>query len=470
MIQKQKKIDWKLINMRNIKNLLGVELLHNLYNQHISRINAIRFRNTTIYWKDGIAKSYADSTEWDMLSTWITRRFLDNDKVFLKEIKNLINFDRSFLNTILKRVKETNLRKESNMSLGLLLIDIQQTVFGEIYPVNLVQLEYSLTHAINNYLKKYEKNETQRLKMMSLLVATHEMTESVKEEIAFKKIVMQGQKVGADDPIKNKKIFGSIKKHHYIYAYMNCAYGEDPKSLIFYLDKYRSLYGSVALESKTRRKYKALNIKDSHLKTLCFLMQKIGSFRDFNKSILGQSMKYKYAILDEIVRRKLETRTHLNYYLLAEILELLINKRRLETAEIKKRLSKGVVLTRSENLLINSSKVLQTKKFQAEILHGSCASPGIVRGICKIILSKNDITKLEKGDIMIAIGTDFDLMEAIHTAKAVITEEGGLLSHASVVCRELHKPCCINVKDATTILSDGTFIEVNAGLGTVKLL
>ncbi len=71
---------------------------------------------------------------------------------------------------------------------------------------------------------------------------------------------------------------------------------------------------------------------------------------------------------------------------------------------------------------------------------------------------------------MIAIGTDFDLIEAMYRSAAVITEEGGILSHASVVCRELGKPCCIGVKDATRLLRDGQRIRADATHGTITFI
>lgn len=452
--------------MRSVKNLLGIELLHNLYNQHISKVNAIRFRNTAIFWNKGIAKSYAHIDEWNMLSNWVARRFFIGDKFFLREIENLVLYDKTFLFSILKKIQKTNLKKASNIGLGLLLIDMQHTVFGEIYPVNLVQLEYSLTHAINMLLVKYEKNENLRSQILSSMITTTESTESVKEDIAFERILSKGRRLHANDPFKNKNVLALIKKHYENYAFMQCAYGEEPRTLDFYIQRYKSRYLEKEVKKHKISNSKVYTINDPYLRKLCVLMKKIGTFRDFNKSILGKTMKYKYEILEEISKRKLESRENLNYYLLIEILDLLQKKKKLTKKEINYRKKNGVVFVRSENMA-SDEKSLKIKINKPTVLKGVCASPGKVQGKCKIILSKEDIPKLTKDDIMIAIGTDFDLLEAIHRAKAVVTEEGGILSHASVVCRELKKPCCIGVKDATSVLSDGLLIELDATLGRI---
>ena len=109
-------------------------------------------------------------------------------------------------------------------------------------------------------------------------------------------------------------------------------------------------------------------------------------------------------------------------------------------------------------------------KSRGNFLKGVCASGGVVIGKATIVLNKNDATKVKKGNIMVAVGTDFDLMEAIQISSAVITEEGGLLSHAAVVCREMIKPCCIGVAHATEILNDGMKIKVDANNGIITII
>jgi phosphohistidine swiveling domain-containing protein len=171
-------------------------------------------------------------------------------------------------------------------------------------------------------------------------------------------------------------------------------------------------------------------------------------------------------ILDVIARRKLEKRDNLNFYLVSEIVDLLQNNKKVQNIEIENRKKQGVTFSRKEFMEVGVNNV--EKKFvNKKKIQGVCASPGIVKGECKVVLNKNDMHKISEGDIMVAIGTDFDLMDAIQRSCAVITEEGGLLSHASVVCREMGKPCCIGVENATQILKDGTIINLNATNGEI---
>jgi len=142
--------------MRNITHLLGVEFLHDLYNRHLPQINSIRFRNTIITWKDKVANSFAPEEEWQLLGKWLSEKFLRLDPILIREVKKLVNRKPIFLENFLKQFPR-NLNLLSNIELGLLLIDLHYFVLGELYPVNLVQLEHSLSIAIREILKKYIK-------------------------------------------------------------------------------------------------------------------------------------------------------------------------------------------------------------------------------------------------------------------------------------------------------------------------
>jgi pyruvate,water dikinase len=55
-------------------------------------------------------------------------------------------------------------------------------------------------------------------------------------------------------------------------------------------------------------------------------------------------------------------------------------------------------------------------------------------------------------------------------AAAIVTNEGGITSHAAIVSRELGIPCVIGTKIATEVLHDGDLVEVDANHGKVIVL
>jgi pyruvate,water dikinase len=117
---------------------------------------------------------------------------------------------------------------------------------------------------------------------------------------------------------------------------------------------------------------------------------------------------------------------------------------------------------RDNNLLIAAEKTLEIK--------GQIASPGLAVGLVKICRLSTEINKIKKGDILVTAMTTPDFVPAMRKAAAVVTDEGGITSHAAIVARELKKPCIIGAKIATQVLRDGDLVEVNANAGIIKIL
>ncbi|OCA91365.1 pyruvate kinase [Bacillus sp. FJAT-27225] len=75
--------------------------------------------------------------------------------------------------------------------------------------------------------------------------------------------------------------------------------------------------------------------------------------------------------------------------------------------------------------------------------------------------------KVQPGDILVTFGTDRDMMPAIEKCGALITEEGGLTSHAAVVGLNVGIPVIVGVEDATSIFKDGQELTVDASTGFI---
>ncbi|MEM5805232.1 MAG: phosphoenolpyruvate synthase [Candidatus Aenigmatarchaeota archaeon] len=101
------------------------------------------------------------------------------------------------------------------------------------------------------------------------------------------------------------------------------------------------------------------------------------------------------------------------------------------------------------------------------ILQGLAASPGIAKGIVRIVYDIKDITKVMPGDILVTTMTSPDLVPTMGKSSAIITDLGGSTSHAAIVSREMGIPCIVGTKEATKILKDGMFITVDAYHGFI---
>ncbi len=95
---------------------------------------------------------------------------------------------------------------------------------------------------------------------------------------------------------------------------------------------------------------------------------------------------------------------------------------------------------------------------------------GIIRGPAKVCFNKNEISKVERGDILVAQFTTPDFVPAMERAAAIVADQGGLSSHAAIVSRELGVPCIIGTENGTRLIHDGDLLEVDAKKGSVKIL
>ncbi len=102
-------------------------------------------------------------------------------------------------------------------------------------------------------------------------------------------------------------------------------------------------------------------------------------------------------------------------------------------------------------------------------VRGNPAFAGKVTGRVRIVFNPT-LAQIETGDILVAPMTTPDFVPLMKRAGAIITDEGGLLCHASIVARELKKPCIVGTKIATQVLKDEDLVEVDATKGIVKIL
>ncbi|MBM7554984.1 pyruvate kinase [Thalassobacillus pellis] len=77
------------------------------------------------------------------------------------------------------------------------------------------------------------------------------------------------------------------------------------------------------------------------------------------------------------------------------------------------------------------------------------------------------LDKVEDGDILVTFGTDKDMMPAIEKAGGLITQEGGLTSHAAVVGLSLGIPVIVGVQDALDIIKDGDDLTIDSSRGDI---
>src|SRR3989339_344866 len=101
------------------------------------------------------------------------------------------------------------------------------------------------------------------------------------------------------------------------------------------------------------------------------------------------------------------------------------------------------------------------------LLAGLGASPGISSGVVRIIHNIKELDKIKKGDILVTEMTNPDMVVAMQKAAGIITDEGGITSHAAIVSREMGIPAVVGTNVATKNLKDGQEVTVDGNTGRV---
>lgn len=475
--------NWKQINYRNVDSMLSVQFIYDLYDQHASTINWFRFKNICLYFQDNKLWSFTPQDEWEKCLNQISKQFRNpKDNSNPDIIKNCYWYyerKETLLEDFLKKKDRVNLTKLSNEELYDLLFNWYQITLNQIYYINLAPVELGLQRAISdlNSTKYLTSDE------IAILYSLDDNTAVIREEYEFLKALKKNN---------FKNIKSIIKKHLKDYSYVTIGYGSSPLNEEVLMTRYEKMkaLGNDYIDRRIKEiedypkniykqkqvVYKKLNNKQ--LAGLFELAAKLGFMRDRKKAFLGKSVQFRNKILNEITNRFKIEYEDLRFYIMDEFEDLLLNNKKLSKEELENR-RQGIYISSVSNMITGGEgreEYFQSVKTDTEDIsvletrRGICASPGIVTGRARICLTFQESNKLEKGEILIAYGTDFDFMNAIVKSNGIITEEGGILSHASVISRELKKPCIIAYKGITKLIKNGDLIEIDAEKGTVTLL
>lgn len=202
----------------------------------------------------------------------------------------------------------------------------------------------------------------------------------------------------------------------------------------------------------------------------------LADWQDKRKGYMYWAIFALHNILRELAMRYSVDEKLLHYAMLSEITESSLK----DSAFLKilqKRIQ-GCIFTRQpgKKRVFDGVDFLDYEKMQEghiespETLSGQCAAIGNATGPVRILTTMDTMNRIQAGDILVASMTRPEFVPAMKKAAAVVTDEGGITSHAAIVSRELGIPCVIGTKNATKILKDGWIVQVKAGHGQVIVL
>ena len=101
------------------------------------------------------------------------------------------------------------------------------------------------------------------------------------------------------------------------------------------------------------------------------------------------------------------------------------------------------------------------------LVEGLGASPGIASGPTRVVRKLDGLDKVGEGDVIVTEMTTPDMVPAMKRASGIVTDEGGMTSHAAIVSRELGVPAVVGAGNATEALGDGQVVTLDGDKGGV---
>jgi pyruvate,water dikinase len=105
-----------------------------------------------------------------------------------------------------------------------------------------------------------------------------------------------------------------------------------------------------------------------------------------------------------------------------------------------------------------------------DLLRGLAASPGLYEGPARRVSGPSEFGRIVQGDVLVTEATSEAFNILLPLLGAIVTDNGGLLSHSAIVAREYGIPGVVGTREATVRIADGVRVRVDGDAGEVTVL
>ena len=436
-----------------------------------NHFEVITFYNDYFWWARDLEKLKRTTTAW--IKRWIKD---DNE---LRKVEELYEKSRAELKKKIHLLKRVDIKKVSltilynlyknstqlflrNITFSEYITDTFDDFFGEILESHLKKQANITQEDLAELLRPAYVSE-------GLLYKKKLLEASLKNRPDLRKIRDQFEWIAMSWDGNNSMTIDKIKKD----------ISEVSKQPV--QERSNEIKRIINLKSHVIRKRKEIlkKYKIRNTSRLFHMLDKFTMYHDYRKET---QMRCNIIILDSLKQMSNFSRVKyrdLLFYFNDELKDLCINRKKVNPKVIKER-QKGLTFIVKEGSLkiitggkaytvLNDIVLSKLKAGYAQELLGIIANKGRATGKAVISLGAKEASrKVSNGNIIVASMTTPDYLPAIKRAAAIVTDDGGITSHAAIVAREFHIPCIVGTKIATRVFKDGDLIEVDADKGVVR--
>jgi phosphoenolpyruvate synthase/pyruvate phosphate dikinase len=366
----------------------------------------------------------------------------------------------SFMSTGAEDWLEEEIKSELKQKTNKEILKAVRTLTSPVHLSFTLEAEYQLLKTTEKILEKYPNNlpTIHRLKKehpkLFALLEKHEKefywVQNNYYNVRFLDVEYTYEQMNKiiKDAKENKTTIEKLRK-------------EKQKELKFHKEKRQSLLNTLKLSN--------------YMKNILKIARLFSKWKDIRKGGVYIGMQHFDKFLEEVANRTQYTKRQLTYSIFPEIKPILLNKIDIKE-ELAKREKKTFFAVTDKGYFITAGKKAdkyfdEFNKIEEEYvveLRGVVASSGYARGRVRIIKKTEQMKDFKTGEILVVNQTTPEFVPIMKKAAAIITEQGGITSHASIISRELKKPCIIGTKIATRALMNGETVEVDARNGIVR--
>lgn len=408
------------------------------------------------------------------------------DENFIYKKQKAWRDDLAKLHRTAQKIHQTDLKKLSNRQLAKLYEDYLATFYYAwtiplILEMNTVYVEQFLVPELKERLKLASAEFNEVLSVMSAPVAYSYLT---LERIDFLKLALSFSKSGLEEHwekcywIKSSyRRMGNYSKTE-IKKLLNNEIKKGKKHIKRELSELENLPKvNASRQLQIIKKYR-ISMRDQKLFKA---MRIFGDWQDKRKEMNIYGNHHIFILLHEIAKRLDVQLDLLASAFPSETVEVLLGKLKFDRKVLRERFNFHLhaVNSRLEELFMtgNEAKFLKQildKKIEERYreIKGMVTSMGEIpkiRGEVRVVFDPHGVD-IPKGTILVSPMTRPDFVHLIHKAAAIITDQGGVTSHAAIIAREFGIPCIVGTGTATKLLKDGDIIEVDCTSGIVVKL
>lgn len=411
--------------------------------------------------------------------------------------KNFLGYFKK-LEAVFDRAEKENFSKLKNQELFRVLSDLYEAEIGVAAWGYLV--DSFLTTNDDNWLEEEIAKETRDRQATQALLAPGFETFVNREEI---NLLYLGSKIASQTKFrlllkqpkalltaikKDRKLLQLFELHRKKYYWIENNYWVAHNHNLEYFVKKMIELGpnfekrhrqqSKSVEINLRKKeiiYRRLGLSKK-LQNVIYCSDRFGLIQDTRKQAALRLDHFLFLIAEQIAKRCNLTKDEALNLIYPEVEDVLL-KGKIDRKELRRRITKCFLYLSPHGYAVISGKAAEkidaTRIFHSGIakgdqIKGTPAFAGVIRGKVRVVNSHADMKAFKQGEILVTNNTTPEFVPLMKKARAIVTEQGGMTSHAAIVSRELRVTCVVGTGSATRIFKTGDKVEVDANKGVVR--